>query len=147
MQYKKGFTLVEMIIAISIIGIMSAISVTTFSNFLKRDNLSSNASALANGIREARSRTLASIKGQQYGVKIDADRFTIFSGSSFSTSTADNSYLFAYGVQANTSIPVVIFSRVTGTTAASGTIDLYLTSNPQTKKTVGLQGTGLVNLF
>jgi prepilin-type N-terminal cleavage/methylation domain-containing protein len=143
----KGFTLVEIIVALTIIGFMVSISLVSFSNFLRRENLYANSSALASALREARSRTLASIKGMQYGVKIDTDRFTVFSGSTFSSSTADNSYIFSNGVQAKTLIPILIFSRVTGNSSASGTIDLYLSSSPTTKKSVNVQGTGLVNLF
>lgn len=143
----KGFSLAELIVASAIIALMATLSVVSFSNFLKRDSLLANSSALAAAIREARSKTLASVKGQQYGVKIDADRFTPFMGSSFASSTSDTPYIFASGLWASTNIPVIVFARVTGTTAASGTIDLYLAGDPGTRKTVGVQGTGLVDIF
>ena len=143
---NKGFTLVEIIVAITILGLMAGISLTAFSGFLKRENLSSDASALAGALREARSRTLASVKGSQYGVKIDADRFTIFQGSSFSAETADAPFIFSNSVRASTTIPVIVFARVTGNSNASGTIDVYLAGSPDVKRSVRVGTTGLVNI-
>jgi prepilin-type N-terminal cleavage/methylation domain-containing protein len=144
---KHGYSLVEVIVSITIIGILGTISVTSFGNFLKRDNLSSNAVALASALRDARTRTLASIKGLQYGVKIDADRFTVFPGPTFSTSTADAPFLFSNAVWAGNSLTSVLFTRVTGNSSASGTIDIYLRTDPSVKKSVQIEGTGLVNII
>ncbi|HEU0080555.1 MAG TPA: prepilin-type N-terminal cleavage/methylation domain-containing protein [Candidatus Paceibacterota bacterium] len=144
---KKGYSLAELMVAVAIVALMATISVASLSSYLKRESLASNAAALANAIREARSRTLASIKGQQYGVQVDSDRFTLFSGPALSSTTADAPYLFASGVRASTAVPVVLFSRVTGNSSASGTIDLYIVGDPAKKRTVSVQGTGLVNLY
>jgi len=144
---KKGYSIAELVVATAIIGMMAALSVTSLSNYLKRESLSSAATALASAIREARTKTLASVRGQQYGVKIDSDRFTTFAGAAYSTSTADSPYLFPNNLRASTTIPSVVFLRVTGNTAASGTIDVYVFGSPSTKRSVTVQGTGLVNIF
>ncbi len=137
----------ELVVVVAILGVMATLSVVSLSNFLKKESLASTASALAGAIREARSRTLASVKGQQYGVRIDSDRFAVFSGAAYSADSAETPYIFPNGVRATTAIPNVVFSRVTGNSSASGTIDLYVTSSASTKKSVGVQGTGLVTIF
>ncbi len=141
-----GFTLVELLVSIFIIGLMLGISVVSFSNFLRHESVSSDAASLAAALREARSRTLGSIQGLSYGVKIDTDKFTLFPGPDFSASTAETPILFGTGVVASTSLSVVLFQRVTGTAVASGTIDIRLSSDSSAKKTVVIQGTGLVSV-
>ncbi len=145
-RFITGFTFIEVLVTVAIVAVLTTVSVVSFSTYLRRENLLANRSALLSGLREARSRTLASIGGSQYGVKIDADRFTVFPGSTFSSSTADASYMFSQGVKITTTIPVVVFTRVTGNASASGTIEMFLTNDPETKKLVYVQNTGLINI-
>lgn len=147
MQKNRGYSLAEMVVISGILVIFAGMSVASIGNLMKRENLSSNAVSLAAALRDARSRTLASIKGLQYGVKVDADRFTVFPGPTFSTSTADAPFMFSKSVSAVTSIPTVLFSRVTGKSSASGTIDLYIRSNGSLKKSIQVESTGLVNII
>jgi len=143
---RKGFTLVETLITIGIMAMLATISVVSFGNYTKRESLYASSSALSATIREARSRTLASLGGYAYGVKIDADRFTLFKGTTFSSSTADASYIFPSSVRASTTVNTFVFARVTGNSSASGTIDIYLASDPAVKKSFLLELTGLVTI-
>lgn len=143
-----GFTLAELLISIAILVLLVGLSVKSFANFSHVKGLNVSATVLAEALRDARSRTLASVDASQYGVKIDADRFTLFKGSVFSSSTPENqTVVFVGSVMASTSINTVLFSRVTGSSSASGTIDLYL---PQAFggeiKEITVQTTGLVNV-
>lgn len=147
MKNDRGNSLAEMIVVCGMIALLAGMSIVSLTNLVKRENLSSNAVALAAALRDARSRTIASVKGLQYGVKIDADRFTVFPGPTFSSSTADSSFVFSNAVGAVTSIPIVLFSRVTGNSSASGTIDLYLRTGGSTKKSIQVESTGLVNII
>jgi prepilin-type N-terminal cleavage/methylation domain-containing protein len=144
----RAFTLVEMIVVIGILGLLLALSIQSFSNFSRVEELAASATTLAEALRDARARTLASVAASQYGVKVDAHQFILFKGSSFSSSTPGNElYLFPYPVAASSSIWTFVFSRVTGNSSASGTIDLYLPGLPGSQdKTVLVQTTGLVSI-
>lgn len=143
-----GFSLVELLIAIAIFVMLGALSVQSFANFSRSKGLATSASVLASALRDARSRTLASVGGSQYGVKVDTDRFTLFKGATFSSSTPENqTTMLLGGVMASTSMPIVVFDRVTGLSSASGTIDLYLPrAFGGAVKTVSIERTGIVNI-
>ncbi len=144
---SKGFSVAELLAALGITALIFGITLAAFGNIARRESLVSSTSALAEGIRDARARTLASVGASQYGVKIDEDRFTFFKGSAFSSSTPGNeTFMFTSWVKASTSISSLVFERVTGNASASGTIEMYLVTSPSTKKTVRVQSTGLVGI-
>ena len=43
---KKGFTIVELVIVIAVIAILSAVLIPTFSNLIKKANISTNQQAI-----------------------------------------------------------------------------------------------------
>ena len=45
---KKGFTIVELVIVIAVIAILSAVLIPTFSNLIKKANLSADQQAIRN---------------------------------------------------------------------------------------------------
>ncbi|HVU06548.1 MAG TPA: prepilin-type N-terminal cleavage/methylation domain-containing protein [Candidatus Paceibacterota bacterium] len=146
----RGFNIVELLLVIAILSLVVGVSVQSYVNFSRAQSLAASASALAGALRDARARTLASVSASQYGVKTDTNIFTVFKGSSFSSSTPGNeTFTFPYPVAASSSssMRTVTFTRVTGNASASGTIDLYLPGLPGVqKKTVSIQNTGLVSI-
>ena len=141
-----GMSFIETTIVIGILALIATLSMSSFINFAKSEALKSNTSAIVSGLREARSKTLASVGGSQFGVKVDNDRFTSFQGSTFSSSTPGNvTFMFSSYVRATSSIGTFVFSKLTGNSSASGTIAVYIPSDLSIKKTVSVQTTGLVN--
>ncbi|MEN9621805.1 MAG: hypothetical protein RLZZ67_239 [Candidatus Parcubacteria bacterium] len=143
----KGFSVIELLATIAILGLLFAVSASSFARFNRREAVLANASAIAASLRDARARTLASVAGSQYGVKVDANSFIFFQGSTFASSTNTNiSYSYGSGVKASSSISTFVFERVTGNSSASGTIDVYQVSAPGVSKRVKVQSTGLVSI-
>ena len=65
---KKGFTIIEVIISIFIIAILVAISITSFFALRQNSDLKNSAQEVANVLRLAQSKTLASESSGRYGV-------------------------------------------------------------------------------
>jgi len=146
-QRIKGFTLVETLVVLALIGLMSAVSLASFASLSRHEALSGNTAALAARLRDARARTLASVGGMQYGVHISTTSITFFRGALYDPATSTNDvFTLSQYVQASTSIQNFVFERVTGNSSASGTIDMFLLSDPTQKKTLTVQTSGLVNV-
>lgn len=146
-NFKRGFSLVEIIVSVSIIALILSVTITSFVELNKREALSSNVIAVMTSLRDARAQTLASVGASQYGVKVDADRTTFFKGSIFSSSTPGNqTFMYSSYIRASSTVQSYVFERVTGNATASGTIDVYVYSNPTIKKAIRVQSTGLVNI-
>ncbi len=132
---------------LSILALLGTVSIATFANFSRREAMNASASALAAALRDARARTLASVAGSQYGVKVDATSFTFFKGNLFASSTPGNiTFNYGSGVRASSSISTFVFERVTGNSSASGTIDIYQPSASVSVKRIKIQNTGLVSI-
>ena len=76
MRSISGFTMLEMMIIVVIIGIASAIAVPTLWGAMPRLRARSEARAILNKMREARSRAISD--GIQVGVHYDSDTRNVF---------------------------------------------------------------------
>ncbi|MEK7607761.1 MAG: prepilin-type N-terminal cleavage/methylation domain-containing protein [Patescibacteria group bacterium] len=145
--FCSAFTLMEVMIVITITTIIATISIISFVSFSRREALDASATALASGLRDARSQTLASVGGSQYGIAINSNKFTLFQGVVYDPMASTNkSFDFSSYVLASSSISAVVFQRLTGNSTASGTIDVYLVSDSTVKRSVSISSTGLVNV-
>jgi prepilin-type N-terminal cleavage/methylation domain-containing protein len=143
----SGFSVLEVLVSLAILGLLLSVSLVSFASFSRRDAVSASAAAIGQALRDARARTLASVGGSQYGVKVDGDRFTFFQGSTFSSSTpTNNTFMYPSGIRVTSSLSTLVFERVTGNASASGTISVYQSSAENVVKRVRIQTTGLVSI-
>lgn len=144
---NRAFAVAEVLVVVAITAILAAVSISSFVSFSRREALDASAEALAMGLRDARNQTLASVGGSRYGVVISSDSFTLFQGASYDPNALSNE-IFEWNsyVGASSSLSTVVFERVTGNSSASGTIDVYLISDPSVKRSVSVSATGLVNI-
>ena len=87
---KKGFTLVEMIVVIAIIGVLSAILIPTMMGFV-RDSQITNANKAANEMSEALSQTLTKLDADGCGMKPTQTATSIITVT-ISTSSGDTEW-------------------------------------------------------
>lgn len=139
----------EVLIVIGIMGILLVISVSTFSLFNKTQALDKDADLVVESLEEARSQTLSSQNASQYGVHFSANKITIFSGTTYSSSNSSNrDFLLAstdtiFSTTLNGGGSDVIFNRLTGETSQYGTVVI---SSPTTSRTrtVTIHKTGVI---
>ncbi len=149
MKYR-GFTFIELIVTVAIFSVAVSAILNSFGQLNQNQVINKNTELVATILREARSLTLASRGGNQYGVHLESSQVVLFRGSVYSSSDPDNIY---YPLNALGNISVitlagggsdVVFDRLTGDTSQSGTIKLSLLADPSSTRTITISGTGLV---
>ena len=143
-----GFTLLEILIALSILFIIISIVVNPFSSFRNRSLLNIEVENILTLINDARSKTLSSFQDSEYGIHFETNRAVFFKGTSFVEPEANNIEIIF-----NTAIYIsdisltgggsnLIFNRLTGKTDEDGTITVALTSDVSTNNVITIYATG-----
>lgn len=146
--HRRGFTLIEILVVIGILGIITAISVTAFSNMYKVSVLRAGGSEVYDALVASRSKTLASKSDIVYGVFVSSTTVTRFAGGTYISGTATNrSYSFEGGVRATstliTSGTPIVFTRLTGAPSIQGTIYVHNLDGTSTT-TIVIHRSGLI---
>ncbi len=147
----KGFTILEMIIAIGLIGIAVAIVSLSFSKINSNKALEASASLSASVITEARSKTLAGENAAQHGVYVGDDGLVSFRGATYNpldmtnSSTTLNSLIGIRNINLAGGGRSIVFQKLTGVTTQSGSFEVYLKSDPTQFKLVSINQLGIVD--
>jgi type II secretory pathway pseudopilin PulG len=145
---KKGFTLIEISASVAILIIIAAIITAALANFRGDRELDRADEAITGLIRQARERTLASEKGNQFGVRFENARAILFQGPVFNPGDPNNKiYNISSSVEIfniNISGANVVFERLTGNAFPNGDISIKLKASPNKLKTIFIGGGGSV---
>ena len=80
MRYKKAFSLIEILVAISIFLILGAVTTPFAINFYQRYQSINERNLLVSLFREARTMSMAGQGSSHHGVHIASDQYTLFEG-------------------------------------------------------------------
>lgn len=143
-----GFTLIEIILVVGILGILFVLLITGISDFAERQSFNSVVTDVRDGVIEMRQRTLSSENDTLYGIHVSSTSFTLFEGSAYVFGDPDNTVIeFPGSVTATSSlsggVTSATFTRLTGIPSATGTITIEDTTSGE-QATVTISGTGLV---
>ena len=147
-----GFTILEILITISVLLIIISIVISPFSSFRNRSILNAEVENVITLLSEARSKTLASLDDSEYGVHFEANRMVFFKGNSFTEPDPDNKEIIFDQTVYISSISLtgvgadVIFNRLIGKTDEDGTITIALTSDPTTNNVIHIYSTGSMEI-
>jgi len=102
-KHKRGVTLIELLIALAILAIISAIVVSPFNSFRLTGALQGDVENVLSFINKARLNTLSSQNDSEYGVHFESGRVVLFKGPTFTEPNPDNEELtFVAGIEAST---------------------------------------------
>jgi prepilin-type N-terminal cleavage/methylation domain-containing protein len=149
-QQKRGFTLVEMLVAIAIAILLSSLLSGLFSTYLKRTSLSSGASIVRSFLSDARSLSLSSKDSSSYGIYFASSTVTLFKGTTYSSGDSNNrsvslgSYIVVQGLSLTGGATQIVFDRLKGSADKAGTVTLALATDPTQKVIITIYSTGIV---
>src|SRR3972149_8971173 len=87
----KGFTLMELVLVIAVLGVIAGLGIGNYANFLRQSSLDSAANEIVATLRKAQTNSQASSEDYAWGVYFDTtnkDRYTLFQGKCATTSSA-----------------------------------------------------------
>jgi len=149
---NQGFTFVEVLIAISVLIIISGLVASSFNFFKQQSALDGAAQEIIHALRLAQNKTLASEGDSNFGVYFEANVFVIFKGPTYSASSPDNTIynldpsLGISAVNFGGAVAYVLFERLTGMTANYGSLVIEQVSDPSRNKTIYIDRSGIVSL-
>lgn len=139
-----GFTLLEMVLVIAIIGILSGITLPSYNKFQNSNNLELATMELVQALRRAQLLSLASSRDSNWGVRLSSGQITIFKGNSYLTRDVkydeQNSIVSIIGISG---LQEIVFNKFSGTPQSTGTINFSINAN--TNKTITINSRGVIS--
>jgi prepilin-type N-terminal cleavage/methylation domain-containing protein len=148
MKRVEGLTLIEVLVAVSIIALVSTVSIYGFIKTSRSQALSKNSYMILTVLNQARSHTLASKDNSAYGVYFEANRMILFKGEVFNPSDEENKSILLPSTVSISTISLsgqnqVAFERLTGRALQYGTLVLTLVSDPADIQVITIHRSGV----
>lgn len=115
---QKGITFIELLLVVSIILILSALSIPFSSRLLTRNAVDNTSDQLINSIRKAQIYAMMGKQNSSWGVNYSSNTITLYKGSSFAT--RDTSLDETFNVNTNISVSFSTPSTDINLTRVSG---------------------------
>ncbi len=149
-QNKNGFTLIEVLIVISILVIMIGIAATIGRSFSDTVNLDNSAKMVGTNIKLAKTRSVNALNDTNYGVHFEDNYIVIFAGNTFVEGDPANEIInLSDGIKTqNISFAGggdLVFSRLTGVTNNPGSIEITLVKDLSKIRQIVVNKEGQVN--
>ncbi len=150
---RKSFTIIEILTVVGILTILFGISVGVYYLFFKKNIVEIDAERIANILRLAQTKSVASKNLTNFGVHFDSasSTFILFSGSNFNPAAPDNEVYFldksVYFDSINLNGPSidVVFERLFGQTENYGNIVIKSRRNSSWQKIIYVYHTGFIS--
>ena len=126
---SKGFTLIETILVISIMGILLGTASVSLINYQRNNMLRSTADEISSNIKRVKSNAISSLDNNLYGIHFENNKYVVFKGNVYNSSDSSNEIFNLSGGLTFSNIRLdgsnnLIFSKFFGGALTSGTIDL-----------------------
>lgn len=149
---KSGFSLIEILIVISVISIVLSITVVAGRNFSDSINLENTVKGIDMKIKLAKSRSISALNGTNHGVHFEADKIVVFEGDTFDALASTNEiFTFSDNIKINTPVGLIggnnlVFNRLIGSTNNSGNISVEVINDPSKIKQIVINSNGQTSL-
>ena len=152
---KCGFTLIELILVIAVLGILGGITFNIYSNFQWDVKIDEEANRIKYILRQAQAKAISGENGASWGVRfvypaVGDQYYDFFWGNSYSTGTTTDRYFLSTGVTF-TNPPSgsnldIVFNKRSGNSASSSVITVSIkTIVSDTVKNISITPKGLID--
>lgn len=144
----RGYTILELLIVIAILTTLATLVFLSFGPFRQTTQLSAAVEDAVSLLVEARSKTLSSDGGSQYGVHFEIGKVVFFVGTTYVSGNPQNKEILLPGDIEISAILLsgggvnVVFKRLTGATDQDGSITMRSKSNTNRTKIIRVEKTG-----
>ncbi|MFC1608712.1 Tfp pilus assembly protein FimT/FimU [Patescibacteria group bacterium] len=140
---KRGFSIIEVVISLSIISILTGISVYAYGDLKRRSNIDTTAKAVAQQLRYAQVLSQGDKKDKSWGVKLSTGKIVVFAGSNYGNrDTALDRDLELSSTISFSGVTEVVFDKATGLPDVSGNISI---SSGSDSRTMSINEKGMVS--
>lgn len=143
-QKKAGFTLMEMLLVIALIGLLGAITIPFYQSMQINVQRQAVGNELIANLHRAKLKAIAAVDDNSWGINIDENnQIIIFKGSNFEArdQNFDETITVPNNIIIEGAARQVIFNKFTGLPSATGTIVLRDTTGQSQNITITSQGT------
>lgn len=150
--YKKGITVIELLVVLAVLGIMVSIVLPQFSRMRENQVLKSGVQDILSSLDKARSQTLASLNSLNYGVRFEVDKIILFKTQAFDARAVDNETINIItpatisNVVLGCTPPIpcdIYFNRLSGSPSTNGTVTISTTNY---SKIITISATGVASV-
>lgn len=146
-QRPAGFTLLEVLLSVLILGMLAAITLPLYNSFLARNDLDIAAQRVAETYRRAQVYARAMKEDSAWSVERQSTVITLFKGTSFASRPTDfdETVTLENGITA-TGVTEVQYAKLTGLPNTGGsTVTVTLTTTTGQTKPVSINAQGMVD--
>lgn len=150
--YQKGMTIMELLVIVTVIGILVLIVLPQFSKIRENQVLKSGVQDILSSINKARAQTLSSLDSSEYGIYFQIDKVIIFKGIDFSENSPDNEIINIVSPASITNVILndvggssgnLYFNRLSGSPSKTGDVTISTTSY---SKIITISATGVASV-
>jgi len=141
MKNRLGFSLLEALLSLSVIGILAGIGIPVFLSFQTRNDLNIASHVFVNSLRRAQVLSQGVDGDTTWGARIQPGSVTVFKGASYVTRDVNFDEFFDISPQlAMGGIQEVVFSKFSGLPLSVGTTTLTTADNDMRTITINEKG-------
>jgi len=143
----RGFTLVEILVVMSIFVIIATISIVSFQDFARFQRYEQSVAEIVSLIEESRTNARSAVGEERHGIKLFGTSIVQFSGDAYvggspsNVTTNFNNVTLISDFQGG--VDEIIFAQLTSVPTATGTIDIINPDIPATT-TIEVTAAGVI---